>query len=680
MYYLKKLKSILLSNIIFIILIFLIFFSLLRIKFNKSTLNESIGEIYGTVIKFEKKEKGVKFIIKFKEKVLCNYYSDNEINLSLGDKVKVKGSLSVPKNNTIPNNFNYKEYLKSLNIFYVMEVTEVRVLEKNSNWFYKIKNMIISKIEKYNTYDYLNTFVLGNKNYLSDDVYESYRINGVVHLFCISGTHISLLVGIILFIFEKLKLNLKISYFIIFFMLIFYMFLTDYGASVLRSGLFFILLGLKRMKYLKLDTINIFYLTIIILLLFDFNLLKNIGFLYSSSITLGLLLSKRLIKGNYVKKVFIISFISTLISFPITINNFYEINLMGVFYNIIFVPIISFIIMPLAFLVLFFPFLEVVFETSLIVLEKLSFTCNLFQINLVVPKINIFLMIIYYIFVYYFLKFKNKLLLYIALLILIIKFLPLCDYNSYIYYLDVSQGDSTLIKYNNKIILIDTGGVVSFNGDDYRVSDNTITFIKSLGFNKIDFLILTHGDYDHMGDAQYMVDNFKVGRVIFNCGDFNELENELIKVLDKKKIPYYSCIEELNIDGKKLYFLNNGSYDNENDNSSVIYIGLNNHKFLFMGDAGVGVEKDLIEKYNLDDIDVLKVGHHGSKTSSSQEFIDKINPKNSIISVGKNNRYGHPNKEALDNLKNSKIYRTDKEGSIMFKIENSKLNIGTCAP
>ena len=183
-----------------------------------------------------------------------------------------------------------------------------------------------------------------------------------------------------------------------------------------------------------------------------------------------------------------------------------------------------------------------------------------------------------------------------------------------------------------------------------------------------------------MGEAINLVNNFKVENVIFNCGPYNDLEKDLIKVLDKKKIKYYSCIKELNIDDNKLYFLNSKLYDNENDNSSVIYAKLDNRKFLFMGDAGVGVEEDLIEKYNLSDIDVLKVGHHGSKTSSSKELIDEINPKYSIISVGKNNRYGHPNKEVLENLNNSKIYRTDQDGSIMFKIKNNKLQIETCSP
>ena len=183
-----------------------------------------------------------------------------------------------------------------------------------------------------------------------------------------------------------------------------------------------------------------------------------------------------------------------------------------------------------------------------------------------------------------------------------------------------------------------------------------------------------------MGEAINLVNNFKVEKVIFNCGEFNELEQELIEVLDKKKIPYYSCIKELNIDTNKLYFLNTKDYGNENDNSSVIYTELDNYKFLFMGDAGVEVEEDLIEKYNLQDIDVLKVGHHGSKTSSGKIFINEINPKYSIISAGKNNRYGHPNDSVLDNLEDSKIYRTDYDGSIMFKIKNNKLKIETCSP
>ena len=214
----------------------------------------------------------------------------------------------------------------------------------------------------------------------------------------------------------------------------------------------------------------------------------------------------------------------------------------------------------------------------------------------------------------------------------------------------------------------------------YNISDNVIKFLKSKGITKINYLILTHGDYDHIGEAINLVNNFKVEKAIFNCGSYNDLEKELIKVLDKKNIKYYSCIKELNVDNNKLYFLQTKEYDNENDNSNVIYTKMNGYKFMFMADAGTEKEKDILNEYDISDIDVLKVGHHGSKTSSSRTFIDEINPKYSIISVGKNNRYGHPNKEVLNTLENSKIYRTDQDGSIMFKIRNNKLKIETCNP
>lgn len=151
-------------------------------------------------------------------------------------------------------------------------------------------------------------------------------------------------------------------------------------------------------------------------------------------------------------------------------------------------------------------------------------------------------------------------------------------------------------------------------------------------------------------------------------------------MLDKKKISYYKELSELSVFNNKLYFLNTSIYNNENDNSNVLYFNYNNYQFLFMGDASIEKEKDILNEYSIENIDFLKIGHHGSDTSSSKEFIDIMNPKYSIISVGKNNRYGHPNKEALENLKDSKIYRTDKDGSIMFKIKKNKLRIETYSP
>ena len=183
-----------------------------------------------------------------------------------------------------------------------------------------------------------------------------------------------------------------------------------------------------------------------------------------------------------------------------------------------------------------------------------------------------------------------------------------------------------------------------------------------------------------MGEAINLVENFKVENVIFNVGEYNELENELITVLNKKKINYYKGLKELNINKHKLQFLNTGVYDNENDNSNVIYFNYNDYKFLLMGDAGIEREKDILEKYNLNDIDFFKVDHHGSKTSSSEGFINEMNPKYSIISVEKNNRYGHPKDSVLNILSNTKVYRTDLDGSIEIKLNKNGYKISTCSP
>ena len=158
--------------------------------------------------------------------------------------------------------------------------------------------------------------------------------------------------------------------------------------------------------------------------------------------------------------------------------------------------------------------------------------------------------------------------------------------------------------------------------------------------------------------------------IIFTCS------NREKDILNKKNILYYKSKD---VSLPNITFLNTMLFDNENDNSIVTLINESGLRFLLMGDAGKDAENAIMNKYILKDITILKVGHHGSITSSTKTFINYIKPKFSIISVGKKNRFGHPNKEVLNNLKQSKVYRTDQDGSIMFKIKNDKLKIKTCS-
>lgn len=665
-----RLKTLLQYNYFYIILVILVLcLTFIRNSFyNESKFNGSETSFAGIVDEIKKSDDYYKITIKSKEKIIGSYYSKEPLNISLGDKITFKGTLSKPKNNTIPNTFNYRKYLYNHHVYYLVKIDNIKVISKTRSVKYKVKNYIVKRSEKFKHSDYFKAFLIGDKSEMDD--YSIFQKNGVSHLFAISGMHLSLLSGIVLFLFKKSRFKeILACIFLILFSMI-----TNYSASIYRSLLLFIYIVLNKKLDLRISTANVLLLVVCTLLIFNPLIIYDMGFLYSVSVSLGLILFNKYMKKNYFVNMFLTSFIAFLFSLPITLYYNYEINLMQIINNVVIVPLVSIIIYPLTILTFIFSFLEPILNVFISILKFIS--THLIMINIIVPKVSLIFYFIYYVFLFMFLKTNRKIfILLIIIYTLCIKAKPLIDFNTYVYFLDVGQGDSSLIYSKHKVILIDTGG-----NDNIKVSDNTIKFLKSTGKSKINYLVLTHGDYDHMGEAINLVNNFKVEKVIFNCGPYNELESGLIKVLDKKKIPYYSCIKELNIDDNKLYFLNNKDYGNENDNSSVIYTKLNNYKFLFMGDAGVEVEEDLIEKYNLQDIDVLKVGHHGSKTSSSKKFIDEIEPKYSIISVGKNNRYGHPNNEVLNNIKDSKIYRTDLDGSIMFKIKNDKFKIETCSP
>ena len=459
------------------------------------------------------------------------------------------------------------------------------------------------------------------------------------------------------------------------------MYITNFTPSIVRAGVFTIFLIINKVKYFYIKTINLLILSLSIIVFINPFIIYNIGFQFSFINSFFLILaSDKLNNKSKIKVLLLTSIISFLASLPVMINNFYEANILSIIYNIFYVPYISSIVLPMTILTFILPILDKVLNVFIFVLEKTSLVLTNISIGkVIIPKQNIIFIIIYYLLLVIIVKANKKKALFI-LIILIVLWINKKPHTNYILSFDVEQGDSTLLYINNNATIIDTGGKPSLKNNYQYTSNRIIPYLKSKGIKKINNLILTHGDYDHMGEAINLVNNFKVEKVIFNCGPYNDLEKELIRVLEKKNIKYYSCIKELNIDSNKLYFLQTKEYDNENDNSNVIYTEFNGYKFMFMGDASVTTEKEIINKYNLTNIDVLKVGHHGSKTSSSKEFINEINPKYSIISVGKNNRYGHPNKEVLDNLKDSKIYRTDKDGSIMFKIKNNKLKIETCSP
>lgn len=687
--FMRRLKVILQHKYLFKVLALLVLMiSLYRINFIKreSILNGDLTSFEGIVEKISIKDNRVEIYVNNKETIIGNYYYEDVEEISyfndikLGDRIIIYGNLKEANNNTIPNLFNYKKYLSTNGIFYLMTIDKFEKVGNNTSIIYYIKNKLIDRINNIKkSGSYVKTFVLAI-NEIDKDVRSSYQYNGISHLFSISGMHITLFATFLLCIMNKISYNRYFNYFIVNLFLIFFMVLVGFTASSVRSVLMFILFSINKLFNLKIKSLDIMLMVLIVLLLINPFYLYSVSFLFSYIISTGIVMANRnikKIKKKLVKNLYI-SFISFMFSLPICINYFNQVNVLSIVLNLFFIPLVSSIIFPLSIVSLFVPKIDTILYLFIVIMEKCSlFVSNISMLVINFPKVGIVLVIIYYVILVISL-YKPKMYIGVILLIILFKNISYFDSDLRVLVFDVGQGDSILVSFPNNggNVLIDTSGDTMNYESSNNVGNKIMPYLKTVGITQIDYLVVSHGDFDHMGEGINLVNNFKVDNVIFNCGPYNDLEKELIKVLNKKKIKYYACIRELRISGYKMYFLNTREYDNENDNSSVVYFNYDGYKFLFMGDAGTSKEEDILKKYDIGSIDFLKVGHHGSNTSSSSEFIDSISPKYSFISVGKYNRYGHPMASVLDALNDSVVYRTDVDGSVEVRISKSGYKIG----
>lgn len=664
----KRLRHILQSkHLIKIITIIIFIITLLYTNYYpfKSKYTKDDKEFIGIVTKYEVKEDKITIEIKAKEKLLITYkYQDKEFNnLSYGDKIKVKGTLITPSKNTNQNTFNYQKYLYYKKIYYLVEATSINKIANNHNYLYTIKNTLYQKINKLKSSNYIKTLLFCD-NTLSKEIKESYRINGISHLFSVSGMHINFFVSIIYLYLNKITYNKRIKYLITNIFIITYLILFP-SSSLLRSAVMSILYSINYLLKLKIKKIDILLLTLGVSLLINPFIIYDLGYIYSYTITFFLVLSSSTLKKkNKINKIIYISLLSFLVSIPITIYNSYEINIISILLNIILVPIISIIILPLTILTYIFPILDSILYLFTNTLETISLFISKINITkMIFPKPSLLIIVLYYII--FLLSYQNKKYFYLNIILLIIIYIsPYLNSNFEVVMFEVGEADCHLIKYpyNKNTILIDTGK------NEYKIKNEVIPYLKSIGIKKIDYLIITHGDEDHIGGSITLINNFQVKNVILNKGTFTDIEKELIKNLNKKKIPYQININKINLSNHTIYLLNNTKYNNENDNSIITYFTYQKYKFLYMGDASINTEDNLLENYNLNNISILKVGHHGSNTSSSKDFISQINPSISLISVGENNIYHHPNKEVINNLSKSRIYRTDINNMVKLTI------------
>lgn len=242
-----------------------------------------------------------------------------------------------------------------------------------------------------------------------------------------------------------------------------------------------------------------------------------------------------------------------------------------------------------------------------------------------------------------------------------------------VHFIDVGQGDAILVQVNNKNLLIDSGSKSE--------KKKLIEYLDTIYIPQFDYIIATHPHEDHIGNMSYIINNYNVinfysPKIQNNTTAFENMAESLARKNIKIKI-LRANTTNINLGENTLvevFSPNLDSYDNLNNYSPIIKISYENNSFLFTGDAEEAIEEEVINKSNNLKTDVLKIGHHGSSTSTSKNFLDMINPKIVVISVGKDNTYGHPTKNTLDKIKETTIYRTDKDGSIIITSDGKTLS------
>lgn len=510
-----KLRHILLSNkLYFVILLIVVAISVPRLLVKEnSILDTDTKELTGTITNFSFDGNHLTLDLKISrfENTKATYYF-KELSellkikkvLRLGDKISLTGNTKKPRERSVPNTFNYRRYLRIKHINYLFEGEKIVSLKRNNNVYYMLKNTIYNYINHFKSKSYIKMLLIGDTGEVNKEIIDSFRENGISHLFAISGTQVTLLAEIIIKSLKKMRCSEKLGYIMSNIFTFCYLFITNSPPAVLRAVLSFLLSSINKYNYFYISSVNIFLLTLAITLLINPFYIYDLGFLYSYIISFSLILcSKILDSSKRFKTLLLTSIISFLVSIPVSLYTFYQINVLSIIYNLFYVPFVNSILFPLAILTLIFPFLDNVLLIFIRVLETTSTAISTISFGkLIFPK-TIFIIYIIYFLVLYLLYHTRKKIFIIAFAVLLIFHYNIVTIfpKDYITMIDIGQGDSILISSKGKNMLIDTGGKMRYKGAKWEevsspanITDNiTIPYLKSKGIRKLDYLVLTHG-------------------------------------------------------------------------------------------------------------------------------------------------------------------------------------------
>ena len=647
---------------------------------------------------------------------------DKKADIELGDMLFVKGSYIEPDVDRNERGFNYKEYLKSIGIYGTIEVDKYNVIEKEKIDKFlmytnalkqRLKSNIEQVIKKEENKNLLIAMILGDTENLTENLKEDFLNSNLYHILSVSGGQVANIIIGITIITKAFKIHKKIKDTVLIIILMVFMFLTGLSPSIIRACIMCIISLISGLILRRYDIANSLGISLLIILLnnpFSINslsvLLSYFGFL--GIIVLGSFTIEKVnkvVKNNiirYILNIIISSVAAQIFIFPIILYIFGTISLTFIFSNLLIIPL-STIITIIGFFIMICPLQIFAIVEPMIEIEirVVSFFANIgiSKIYCVIP--NIQEIIIYYvmnIYLYYmirreymykikhfFRKYKKIMLICMVISSIVITIYKNTPKDFCINFIDVGQGDSTLIttQYNKKI-LIDGGG--SEFGSTFDVGEKTLLpYLLKKKIHKLDYVIISHFDSDHSLGCAKIIENLTVSNLILNKQlEENDIYKHIVSIAKQKKVNliYVKAGDVITLNGVKIKILHPQekliAENSINNNSIVFKLEYKSFSILFTGDIENIAEEVILSKNINLKADILKVAHHGSKTSSSQRFIEAVSPKIALIGVGKNNMFGHPNREVIERLQSygTKIYRTDECGEISITVNNRGKIVG----
>lgn len=571
-------------------------------------------------------------------------YLKDTTKFNTNNKIEVKGMIKSLQKDLDIDVFEFVDYLKNKRVYYQIETNYVNIVESTTLLSEKIVNVITYNLKDESKA--MTKMLLFNDKYIDEVNYENLKQINALHLFVVSGFHISFLFSLIKIIIKNEKISTVISFLICGF----YVYLLNFSIGALRAFLSTLFIKLFNKYINQLDAVS---LSGIITLLIEPLNVFNYSFIMSYLMTCVIVLSsKTLKKYSKITQALIISVISFLTMIPIQLQLNYELNFISLLSNVIlsYVVILIFVLCIVGIIFSFFNgnVFGIIYEGFNKVIEKIASL----NTSIVFGTMNKPFIIIYYIFLFLLLiSFEKgnikKMMINATILLTIL--IGLYNRQYFLFYqkvtfLNVYQGDCVIIQdsFTGKVMLIDTGGLTYYDIAEKKI----MPYLNFHGIRQIDLVVITHDDYDHNGALESLKEKIPIKKIV----------NYYVDNVELGKIN----LTNLNVFGD--------NFSNTNDKSIVLYGNVCGKNFLFTGDISKDVEQLIISKYNDLDVDVLKVAHHGSKSSTSEQFIKAISPEYAIISVGENNNHGHPHKDVLNILIENEvlIYRTDKDGTIRF--------------